>query len=87
MTLLILNHLYAITLTLGVSLLAVLSYMLGVNTGRNLNRRPNRAGTTGRLIELGYIADIPVAYLVDPADAVEVARWLDAIKEGVGVRV
>lgn len=87
MTLLILNHLLAVTIVCGILLALTLAYLAGINTGRTLNHRPYRAGSTGRRVELGYIADIPVAYLVDAADAVEVARWLDATRVGVGVRV
>lgn len=80
----ILAHLYAITLMLGAFLLAVLSYALGVNSRPIPRRHP---GGTGVLIELGYIADIPIAYLVDAGDAVTVAKWLDMVREGVAVRV
>lgn len=83
MTLFILRHLEAVTLLFGFSLVAVVAFRSGVVYGMRF--RPKRRGSLGVLIELGYVADIPVVHLVAPGDAVVVAEWLDRMKEGVGL--
>ena len=83
MTLFILHHLAAVTLTTGVALAVVLAYQAGsIATARRL-------GVPGSspCIRLTWAADIPVAVVTNPTQTDQVARWLAAVKEGTVVRV
>ena len=83
MTLFILHHLLAVTLTTGAALAVILAYQAGsIATARRL-------GVPGSApcIRLVWAADTPVAVVSNPTQADQVAVWLAAVKEGTVVRV
>lgn len=82
MTLFILHHLLAVTVTFGVCLLGVFAFQAGFTYGRRIVV-PGAAPT----VRLVWAADTPVAVVANPEHSRAVAEWLAAAKEGTVLRV